>query len=81
MTHSHDVQKIHTHYLEPSSHRERCEFRAAFGDLASSDIEHGACASPVCRAESSQAQKVGRRIYYFFFTIKTFDYFFFLDNC
>lgn len=46
MTHSHDVQKIHTHYLAASSSLEICEFTADFGAMADSDIQHGVSVTP-----------------------------------
>lgn len=46
MTRSHDVQKIHTHYLAASSSLEICEFTADFGAMANSAIQRGVCVAP-----------------------------------
>lgn len=83
MTHSHDVQKIHTHYLAPSSRRERCEFTAALELWPAVTFSTWPVPLPVCRAETSQAQKVVRRIYFLCFLVfllLKLLIFLFLDN-
>lgn len=46
MTHSHDVQKIHTYYLAAPSSLEICEFTADFRAMANGDIQPGVYVPP-----------------------------------
>lgn len=75
MTHSHDVQKIHTHYLAASSSLEICEFTADFGATADSDVQHGVYATPPVEGIKLTGRKGWQEDLFLIFliTIKTSD--------
>lgn len=58
MTHSHDVQKIHTHYLAAASSLEICEFTADLGAMTNSDTQHAVCAPPRAGHKTHQYKRL-----------------------